>query len=56
MEFNYLPINVQSVFILPISEDGAVVVGTNKAKSLRFKDLNRIRAVANVYSAALPAA
>ena len=45
VEFYYLPINAQSLLILPIPQGGAVVISTNQAKILKLKDLNRIRSV-----------
>lgn len=77
VEFSYLPINCQSVLVLPApvppqsaappagaaaaaaaagadadADDeavGAIVVGTNQAKNLKFADLNRIRSAASVF-------
>lgn len=42
IEFSYLPLNAQSVMILPAA-DMAVVVATNQAKVLKQSDLSRIR-------------
>lgn len=40
VEFVYLPINIQSVLIIPLLEaNGAIVVATNKAKSFNSGDL-----------------
>ena len=53
VEFSYLPINFQSVAIIPLSGSdgaggakprGALVIGTNQAKVMRVPDLNKIRA------------
>ena len=45
VEFTYLPINCQSVVVLPWGAGGAAVVGTNQAKSLKLGDIAKIRAV-----------
>lgn len=50
VEFTYLPINCQSVVILPIADSGALIIGTNQAKSLKVMDLKRIRATAQIFS------
>ena len=53
---NFLPINIQSVFVNPIASPnggekyGCLVVSTNKAKVLKMTDLAKIRAVANIIS------
>ena len=44
VEFTYLPLNCQSVLIVP-AKDKVVVVGTNQAKVMTVEDLNRIRAM-----------
>ena len=44
VEFTYLPLNCQSVLLLP-AKDLVVVVGTNKAKVMTVEDLSRIRAL-----------
>jgi hypothetical protein len=49
VEFTYLPINCQSVLILPLPDGGAVVMGTNKAKVLKLNDLNRIRSLVTIF-------
>ena len=49
VEFTYLPINCQSVLILPLPESGAVVMGTNKAKVLKLNDLNRVRSLVTIF-------
>lgn len=48
VEFTYLPINAQSVVILPLP-DGAVVVATNQAKVFKVADLSRLRALTAVF-------
>ena len=35
VEFSYLPINCQSVLVLPLPGSGAVVMGTNQGKRVR---------------------
>lgn len=45
IEFSYLPLNCQSLLIMPLSSSLAVVVGTNRAKALKSDDLSRIRAL-----------
>ena len=46
IEFTFLPINAQSIVILPLrSAGGAVVISTNQAKVLRLIDLQKIRTV-----------
>jgi len=51
VEFTYLPINAQSVLIIPLAnKSGVVVVATNQAKALKFLELKRIRAIVDVYS------
>jgi len=47
-EFDYLPINCQSVLILPVN-NGAVIMSTNQAKVLKLKDLNRIRSLVAIF-------
>ena len=49
IEFFYLPINCQSVVIVPLPNGQAAVMGTNQAKVLTLKDLNRIRSTVNIY-------
>ena len=49
VEFGYLPINVQSVLLLPLPNGGAVAMGTNQAKVLKLKDLNRIRSCVAIF-------
>eukprot|EP01031_Cornospumella_fuschlensis_P035613 gene35613-43190_t len=51
IEFSYLPINCQSVYILPLPmpQGGAIVVGTNQAKVLKYLDLNRIRSLVEIF-------
>lgn len=50
VEFTYLPINAQSVIILPLGVTGsAVVIATNQAKVLKVMDLARIRALTSLY-------
>jgi len=49
IEFTYLPINCQSVLIVPFSQSGAVVVATNKAKSLKLIDLKKIRTTVSIF-------
>lgn len=44
VEFSYLPINCQSVMILPWDATGAAIIATNKAKSLKLVDIAKIRA------------
>eukprot|EP01041_Mallomonas_annulata_P011988 gene11988-25107_t len=52
IEFNYLPINAQSVLILPLTQTGgsAIVVATNQAKVFRNPDTVRVRAIASILS------
>jgi len=47
VEFSYLPINAQSLVILPLATGGgsAVVVATNQAKVMKVADLGRLRAL-----------
>ena len=47
VEFSYLPINAQSLVILPFATGGgsAVVVATNQAKVMKVADLGRLRAL-----------
>ena len=47
VEFSFLPLNCQSVLIVP-TKDMVVVVGTNKAKSMTVEDLGRIRVMAKM--------
>lgn len=49
VEFTYLPINAQSVLILPLEAGSAVVVATNQAKALKVGDLGRIRALTAIF-------
>ena len=49
VEFTYLPINAQSVLILPLGPGSAVVIATNQAKVLKVKDLGRIRSLTAIY-------
>lgn len=43
VEFAYLPLNCQSVLILPLKDlRGVIIVGTNKAKCFDFKDIEKI--------------
>eukprot|EP01031_Cornospumella_fuschlensis_P035615 gene35615-43193_t len=51
IEFSYLPINCQSVYILPlpVPQGGAIVMGTNQAKVLKYLDLNRIRSLVEIF-------
>lgn len=42
LEFSYLPINCQSVLVLPV-KDLVVVFGTNQAKAMTVEDLARVR-------------
>jgi hypothetical protein len=56
VEFSYLPLNAQSVLIVPfttLSKAGAVVVTTNQAKVLKVNDLNRIRSVVEMLDRSL---
>lgn len=56
---NFLPINIQSVFVNPIASPnggekyGCLVVSTNKAKVLKMTDLAKIRVVSNILSSVL---
>jgi hypothetical protein len=51
IEFSYLPINAQSVLIVPLSnKQGSVIVATNQAKSLTFLEVKKIRAIIDIYS------
>jgi len=48
VEFLYLPVNCQSVLLLPFADEDGIttnmaVMGTNQAKSLRLTDLEKIR-------------
>lgn len=50
VEFTYLPINAQSVLLLPSSaQEGAIIIATNQAKVLKLADLARLRALTAVY-------
>ena len=49
VEFSYLPINAQSVLILPLSTGGAVVIATNQAKVFKVVDLGKLRALTSIY-------
>jgi len=50
VEFSsYLPVNAQSVVVLPLAAQGAVVVATNQAKALKLSDLAKIRALSKIY-------
>lgn len=43
VEFTYLPLNCQSVLIVPMKDlSGVIVVGTNKAKCFDLKDIQKI--------------
>jgi Cofactor assembly of complex C subunit B, CCB2/CCB4 len=53
IEFNYLPLNCQSVLILPVGSGLAVVVGTNQAKALKSDDLSKIRILVGIFQAVL---
>ena len=53
IEFSYIPINAQSVLIVPFGKRSAVVVATNQAKVLKVKDLNRVRSAIKVFKAAV---
>ena len=43
-EISFLPLNCQSVLVLPWGDGGAAVLGTNRAKSIRLGDMAKIRA------------
>jgi hypothetical protein len=47
IEFTYIPMNCQSLLILP-AKDLAVVVGSNQAKVFKLDDLTRIRTVVDL--------
>lgn len=60
IEFSYLPVNCQSVLVLPVKPSGGetesagdrgavLVVGTNQAKALKFRDLTKIRNLLQVF-------
>ena len=49
IEFTYLPINCQSVLILPNGDFDAIIVGTNQAKALKLKDLQKIREAVGMF-------
>ena len=53
IEFSYLPINAQSVLIVPLGTRSAVIVATNQAKVLKVKDLGRVRAAIRVMKAVI---
>jgi hypothetical protein len=56
VEFTYLPINAQSVLVLPLSfkdnSQNAIIISTNQAKVFRLNDLARIRVLANIFTLA----
>ena len=51
IEFTYLPINCQSVLIVPLisSDGGAIIVGTNKAKSFQSGDIEKIITIVETF-------
>ena len=51
VEFSYLPLNCQSVMIVPLlySPGGAVILGTNQAKSFELRDLSAIVAAVDIF-------
>lgn len=53
VEFTYLPINAQSVLILPLninnSNGNSIIISTNQAKVLKLNDLARIRVLSNIF-------
>ena len=53
VEFSYLPINCQSLLIIPVSQESAVILGTNKAKALKLGDLKSIRTAITIIDSLL---
>ena len=58
VEFTYLPINAQSVLILPLSinnnnddnnNNNSIILSTNQAKILKLNDLAKIRVLSNIF-------
>ena len=51
VEFSYLPLNCQSVMIVPLlySPGGAVILGTNQAKSFELRDLSATVAAVDIF-------
>ena len=54
VEFTYLPINAQSVLILPLNinnadDSNSIIIATNRAKVLKLNDLARIRVLSNIF-------
>ena len=42
-----MPLNCQSVIILPLTQsEGAIIAGTNKAKSLNAAEITKLRSMA----------
>ena len=67
MEFSYLPINAQTVVLLPLpllslpgapnkTSGGALILAANRAKVFKFSDLARLKAAAAVAQATLTSA
>jgi len=56
IEFTYLPINAQSVLVLPLNfkdnSKNAIIISTNQAKIFKLNDLARIRVLANIFTLA----
>ena len=64
VEFSYLPINTQTVVLLPLqlpslsgsansASGGALILAANRAKVFKFSDLARLKAAAAVAQATL---
>jgi len=62
VEFTYLPLNCQSVLFLPLIDgirvdssatgglqSAVLVCGTKKAKSIKFSDINKLKAIIEVF-------
>ena len=63
VEFSYLPLNCQSVLLLPLVDgtrvdstapdddlrSAVLVCGTKKAKSIKFSDINKLKALVEVF-------
>ena len=56
VEFTYLPINAQSVLVLPLTfkenSKNAIIISTNQAKVFKLNDLARVRVLANIFTLA----
>ena len=48
VEFTYLPLNCQSILILPIL-NGVVIIGANQAKVFKLNDVSKIKSILEIY-------